>query len=71
MNDTKSQVSLAVKALREYGANVMHSSGFKDKTWWIEDNGIWGLLKNHPQGFYLDDNEVIELAEQYTNFQTT
>lgn len=60
----------AVKALREFGANVMRSAGYKDKTWWVEDNGIWGLGERVPMGIYLDDEEIVELAEQYTQFQS-
>ena len=49
----------------------MRSAGYKDKTWWVEDNGIWGLAEKVPMGIYLDDEEMIELAQQYTNFQTS
>lgn len=49
----------------------MRSAGYKDKTWWVEDNGIWGLAERVPMGIYLDDEEIIELAEEYTNFQTS
>jgi len=61
----------AIKSLRAYGANIMRSAGYKDKTWWVEDNGIWGMAERVPMGIYLDDEEIIELAEEYTNFQTS
>ena len=52
----------ALKKLKKHGANIEQ---LELNHFWVEDNGIWGLLKHEPKGFYLDEDELIELAEQY------
>lgn len=63
-------IQAAREALKKYGANIMPSAGYKDKTWWVEDNGIWGLRDHIPWGLYFTDDELIELAETYTDFKS-
>lgn len=71
--ENKNLVKEAITALKEFGANIMpmkgYGEGIETKNWWVEDNGIWGLAERVPMGMYLDDEEIIELAEQYTSFQ--
>lgn len=69
--DKKEILESAKQALKKYGANIMPTVGYKDKTWWVEDNGIWGLMQHVPQGLYFTDDELIELAEEYTDFSTS
>jgi hypothetical protein len=54
----------ALKALKKYGAEFQQH---EDK-WIFVNNGIWGL---YDEGgvMVLDEGEVIELAEQYTDFK--
>jgi len=58
------QLENALEALREYGAAI---TSFDDK-WIVEDNHIWGLLE-HEKPMVMDEDEIIELAKQYTDFK--
>lgn len=59
----------AIRALKAYGANIMPLTGLGERTWWVEDNGIWGLEDSVPQGFYYTDQDLIDLAEKHTTFE--
>jgi hypothetical protein len=52
----------AITKLRKFGANI---EPLELDYFWVEDNGIWGLLEHEEKGMYLDKEELIELAEQY------
>ena len=58
-------VIAAVEALIENGANIKK---LNTNTWWVEDNGMWGLLEYQPEGIIMLDDDIVELAEQYTDF---
>lgn len=60
-------VIAAVEALTENGANIKK---LNTNTWWVEDNGMWGLLEYQPEGIIMLDDDIIELAEQYVDFNS-
>ena len=62
MNQTL--VNEALQALKEYGAKIKPYQ----KKYIVEDNGIWGFA-NEEGPMVLSGNDIIELAEQYTDFQ--
>jgi hypothetical protein len=65
LNETdRMNLSCALYALENYGAEITKLEGQKYK---VNNNGIWGL---HESGgvMVLDADDIIELAEQYTDF---
>ena len=56
-------INEALKALKDYGAEITKYKDF----YIVENNGIWGLYDDGG-AMILEEDEVIELAEQYTNF---
>ena len=59
-------INEALKALENYGAEIRKYKDF----YIVENNGIWGLIDDSG-AMILEEDEVIELAEQYTNFVET
>lgn len=57
-------VNEALQALKQYGAKITPYR----KKYIVEDNGIWGLL-NEEDPMIMEGDDIIELAEQYTDFQ--
>jgi hypothetical protein len=62
MNQTL--VNEALQGLKEYGAKIKPYR----KKYIVEDNGIWGFV-NEEGPMVLDGDDIVELAEQYTDFQ--
>ena len=56
-------INEALKALEDYGAEITKYKDF----YIVENNGIWGLYDDGG-AMILEEDEVIELAEQYTDF---
>lgn len=68
LNETdRMNLSYALYALENYGAEITKLEGQKYK---VNNNGIWGLLDTPENDgpMILDADEIIELAEQYTDF---
>ena len=61
--ETNSNLSLALTALENYGAEIRKDGD----NYIVENNGIWGLLDD-TGAMILDADDIIELAEQYTDF---
>lgn len=60
-------VKEAIKSLEQMGYQIWPSTGFENKTWWMQDNHLchgFSNLKKLAEGFYLDDDEILRLAEK-------
>lgn len=65
LNETdRMNLSYALYALENYGAEITKLEGQK---YMVNNNGIWGLYDSGG-AMILDADEIIELAEQYTDF---
>lgn len=58
----ENKLTNAIKSLTKFGAII---ESLPNGTYWVEDNGIWGLLEHQPKGMIFDSDELIELCEQY------
>ena len=58
-------LSNALAALKEYGAEI---EDLGNGTFAVEDTGIWGLIEDAGT-MILGEDDIVELAEQYTEFE--
>jgi len=64
LNTHQMNVRMALYALENFGAEI---KPYGTDKWIIEDNGIWGLVEDEG-AFVVNEFELIELAEEYTEF---
>lgn len=57
----ETELQNALRRLKEYGAEI---ENFKGGLYKVENNGIWGLY-NAGGTMLLDEDEIIELADEY------